>query len=139
MSRYVVDASCIGPLVVPDEAENLLPVVRRTLEQGECSVPAHWSFEVGNLALMAIRRGRASAETVIANLRDLALLPIAVDEISSELAWSRSFALAREHELTVYDAAYLELAQRLSLTLLSMDRHLLAAAARAGISANPQP
>ena len=42
-------------------------------------------------------------------------------------------SLAREHGLTAYDAAYLELAMRLGLPLATGDRDLKSAAARAGV------
>jgi predicted nucleic acid-binding protein len=136
--RYVIDASCVGPLIVPDEAENLLPIVQQALEKGECAVPSHWRYEVGNLSLMAVRRGRARAAEVLASLRDLAQFTLETDDLSPQLAWSRSFELGQRHGLTLYDAAYLELAGRLSLSLLSMDGALVAAAAAEGVLANPE-
>ena len=42
-------------------------------------------------------------------------------------------ALAHEHGLTAYDAAYLELAMRLGLPLATGDRSLAAAARRAAV------
>ena len=137
MIRYVIDASSVAPLVLPDEAENLDPTVAHALANEECVVPAHWRFEVGNLALMAVRRKRIDAQTALANLRDLAEFSIETDPLSSELAWSRSYGLGQQHGLTLYDAAYLELAQREALALLSSDQALLRAAAREGIVTNP--
>lgn len=133
MIRFVVDASSVGPLVVPDEVENLMPAVVEALSDRACIVPAHWRYEVGNLALMAVRKGRADTETVLANLRDLADFAVATDPLSSDLAWNRTHLLAQEHGLTIYDAAYLELAQRQALILLSADKPLLRAAKAAGI------
>jgi predicted nucleic acid-binding protein len=43
-------------------------------------------------------------------------------------------ALARQHALSAYDAAYLELALRLSLPLATLDRRLQAAATAAGVA-----
>ena len=42
-------------------------------------------------------------------------------------------ALARRHRLTVYDAAYLELAQREGVPLATLDGHLAAAATAEGV------
>ena len=137
MIRYVIDASSVAPLVLPDEVENLHPTVAHALASEECIVPAHWRFEVGNLALMAVRRKRMEAQTALANLRDLAEFTVQIDTLSSNLAWSRSYLLGQEHGLTLYDAAYLELAQREALALLSSDQALLRAAAREGIETNP--
>jgi predicted nucleic acid-binding protein len=41
--------------------------------------------------------------------------------------------LARDHDLPVYDAAYLELAMRRNAALASLDRRLQGAAGRAGV------
>lgn len=139
MTRYVVDASSVGPLVVPDEAENLMPSVSLALGNGECIVPAHWPFEVGNLGLTAVRRNRASSEAVLDNLRDLADFGIKIDQLSTELSWNRTFLLAEQHGLSLYDAAYLELAQRMGAVLLTADKALQRAAAREGLKTNPTP
>jgi predicted nucleic acid-binding protein len=137
--RYVVDASSVGPLVVPDEAENLIPAVANGLTDEECIVPAHWHFEVGNLGLMAVRRKRADLQIVLANLHDLAQFKVEIDLPSSELAWTTSIQLAQRYGLTLYDAAYLELARRRALVLLSADGRLLDAAAREGVATNLAP
>lgn len=139
MIRYVLDASCVGPLVIPDEAENLIPVVTGALADESCVVPQHWRFEVGNLAPMAVRRKRVDLPTVRANLHDLSQFQVEIDAVSSELAWTRTILLAEHHGLTVYDAAYLELAQRHGLTLLSSDGRLLCAAAGEGVVTNTTP
>lgn len=139
MTQFVIDASSVGPLVIPDEAENLLPVVADALDGGDCIVPGHWRYEVGNLGLMAVRRKRATIEVVLENLRDLADFDIAIDPLSSELTWSRTLQLAEQHALTLYDAAYLELAQRQGLTLLSADGRLLKAAIAENLRTNSAP
>lgn len=137
MIRYVIDASSVGPLVLPDEAENLLPTVFEALTEEQCLAPAHWRFEVGNLGLMAVRRQRTDLQTVLANLRDLANFVVETDLQSSDLAWTASIQLAQRHGLTLYDAAYLELTQRHALMLLSADRRLIDAALREGLTVNP--
>ncbi len=87
---------------------------------------------------MGLRRGRATNEMVSANLLDLAQFDVATDAVSAELAWTNTFSLAHETGLTIYDAAYLELAKRLNLALLSMDGSLLKAATRLGVATNPK-
>ena len=62
-------------------------------------------------------------------------LPISVDDETALRAWPDTLSLARLHELTVYDAAYLELAVRLGLPLASLDTQLKEAAAAAGVPA----
>ena len=60
-------------------------------------------------------------------LRDISRLAITVDSSPNEI---QVLTLARRHRLTVYDAAYLELALREGLPLATLDE-ALASAARA--------
>ena len=64
-----------------------------------------------------------------AALADLGALDIAVDRETDARAWSATLALADRFRLTLYDAAYLELAARLGLPLGSLDRDLVAVVA----------
>lgn len=60
-------------------------------------------------------------------------LDIAVDSETTVHAWSATLALAERHRLTLYDAAYLELAQRSRLPLATLDRQLREAGVAAGV------
>lgn len=123
----------MGPLLLRDEAKNAIAEVMLAIHRGECLVPVHWRFEVANMVLVAERRGRIDADQARASLEDLDLMPIAIDEASLDYAFVRDGALAREHALTIYDAAYLELALRHGLILISQDADLLAAARSCGV------
>lgn len=135
MIRYVVDASSVGPLLLRDESANAVAEVVRSLARAECIVPAHWRFEVANMVLVAERAGRVDAETALADLSDFAKFAVEVDFASLGAAWDRTYDFARRHKLTIYDAAYLELADRLELILVSLDGQLLAAARAEGVAA----
>src|SRR5438093_1132217 len=78
----------------------------------EILVPAHWPTEVMNGLIMAVRRGRIEQERVARFARDLAALPIRIEAAHAPATWDAVIGVASEHQLTVYDAAYLELAQR---------------------------
>lgn len=67
-------------------------------------------------------------------LRMLAGLPIVVDGQTVARAWAETIALARSHDLSAYDAAYLELAMRRSLPLATLDDKLKSAAGDLGVS-----
>jgi predicted nucleic acid-binding protein len=67
-------------------------------------------------------------------LADLGLLPIRLDPETDRQAWGRTAQLASRHRLTLYDAAYLELAQRRGLPLATLDRELRTAALTEGMS-----
>jgi len=75
-----------------------------------------------------VRRGRHDMAFRDATLADLALLPISIDQDTEAHAWGATFRLAEQHRLTLYDAAYLELAKRRGLALATLDAELRRAA-----------
>jgi predicted nucleic acid-binding protein len=91
-------------------------------------VPTLWPFEVANALLVLLRRKRIIAEECGRALDALGRLPLAVDEQGCRLAFAKTSELAATHGLSVYDAAYLELALRRKLPLASRDEPLCAAA-----------
>lgn len=97
----------------------------------EALVPALWWFEVRNALVSNERRGRLGEADTAIMLRELARLPVSIDRSPEEAS---VLALARRHRLTVFDAAYLELAQREGLPLASLDSALQGAAAASGVS-----
>ncbi len=97
-----------------------------TLNDGGAIVTALWRPVVGNVLLMASRRGRLAIDDIGPRLSTLDQLPIAIDEQTNHHGWSRTPALAQAHRLTLHDA-YSELAQRRALSLASHDRALNAA------------
>jgi len=103
-------------------------VLARVIESGAW-VPGLWRLEIGNVLEMGVRKGRTDAAFRDAALADLALLPISVDPETDRLAWGATVKLAARHRLTLYDAAYLELARRRSLPLATLDAELRVAAA----------
>lgn len=132
MSGFVVDASITAAWVLPDEFHPRAEALKQRLNAEDAHVPAVWPAEVANALLMAERRRRVSAEDVQAALADLRGPGIVIDEADRDRTWTDTIRLAREHRLTVYDAAYLELASRLSLPLATSDKRLGEAAERAG-------
>lgn len=101
-------------------------------------VPSLWFLEVANSLQVAVRRGRISACGRDKALRDLTDLDIVTDPDTVLHAWSATLQLADLYGLTVYDAAYLELAQRLRLPLATLDGALAAAACKAGVPVVPE-
>jgi predicted nucleic acid-binding protein len=91
-------------------------------------MPGLWHLEVANAFQMAVRRQRIDRIYRDASLAELALMPITVDADTNSYAWSTTLRLAERCSLTIYDAAYLELAQRRSLPLATLDKELRAAA-----------
>lgn len=97
-------------------------------------VPALWWYEIANALTSARRRQRLSEADAVRLVELYGQLPLQTDaSLGSESAW-RHHALAIEHGLSAYDAAYLELAQRSGAGLASLDERLCAAARKAGLS-----
>lgn len=129
---FVADASITLAWYLRDENSEVANRVRpRLLHEGIC-VPAHWALEVSNALLAAVRRERMTLQELRALIPDLRLLPELVDSHTDAAAWSATLDLASQHQLTIYDAAYLELALRLALPLATLDRRLHDAALAAG-------
>lgn len=93
--------------------------------------PRTWWYELRNALLVNERRGRISPQQVHDTLADSLALGIELDDAHDE---SLMLDLARRHELTAYNATYLEVALRRSVTLATLDRQLRATAASVGVS-----
>ena len=107
-------------------------VLRRVVVEGGI-VPSLWRLEVANAFQIAIRRRRCDEGYADRSLRYLTELPIVTDDETDGHAWGAIKTLAREHGLSLYDAAYLELALRLQRPLASCDAALIAAAKASGL------
>lgn len=96
-------------------------------------VPSLWRLEVANVLRGAVSRGRCDEAYADRSLERLSRLPIRVDGETDDHAWGRTRALSREEDLTLYGAAYLELAIRRQCPIASQDAALIAAARRHGL------
>lgn len=129
----VLDSSVTLAWIYSDEPT---PAVQSVLAQVTAQgawVPSLWRLEVANVLESGVRRNRTDADFRDATLADLALFPIRCDMETHTQAWSATLRLAERHRLTLYDAAYLELALRLTLPLASLDGDLRAAATRESV------
>jgi predicted nucleic acid-binding protein len=125
----------MGPFFLPDGADDLREDVVAALSAGSVVVPQHWRLEVANLAMTAVRRGRLSDDllpSVMTRLADLmkrlADFIVETDPQTERNAWSATLDLSRRHSLTLYDAAYLELALRTGARIATSDKRLRRAA-----------
>ncbi|MEO8926477.1 MAG: type II toxin-antitoxin system VapC family toxin [Caulobacteraceae bacterium] len=129
----VLDASMSIAWMFEDECTPAARRVMLRVEEGGATVPSLWRLEVANVLRTAVRRGRCDEDFVDRALIDLGGLAIALDRETDARAWSDIRRLSREEGLTLYDAAYLELAIRLDRPLASADGALLDAARRRGL------
>lgn len=98
----------------------------------EAIVPALWHIEIANALLVGERRKVISEAQVIDYLNRLSKLPILTDDVAPANRRELVMGLAREHELTAYDAIYLDLALRTNAALATFDNKLAKAMHRAG-------
>lgn len=128
---FVLDASTALSWHFDDENPDLsLP--ERAFREG-VAVPQHFFLEVANALVRGERRLRTSPERTEVFLARLGDLEAEVDPAAGELVASVLLPLARDHRISVYDAAYLELAGRLGMGLATCDSSLAGAARRVGI------
>jgi len=131
---FVVDASATLAWCFQDEATDWSRALLQRVRDGDSArVPAHWSTEVTNGLLVAFRRKRLTLDDVRGHTGDLQQLPIEAESALQPAAAQLILELAIQHNLTVYDAAYLDLALRLNLPLASLDKDLRKAATAADV------
>lgn len=133
MTALVVDASIIGGILLADEWNEHVPTLLRQFDQSDLAAPAHWAVETANLLTMAMRRGRLSTADRDRLAASAAGLPVTVEEAINAIRQPAILALADETRLTVYDAAYLELAERTGAGLATNDRALADVARARGV------
>jgi predicted nucleic acid-binding protein len=129
----VLDSSVTVAWFFRDEQTEAVREVLSSVTHSSAVVPSLWRIEVANALQTAIRRGRIDTDYRDASIADLAILNIAVDVESDRQVWSTTLKLADRFRLTLYDAVYLELAQRLALPLASLDRQLRGAGDALGL------
>ena len=132
MALSVIDSSLAAAWLLDDEHHPLAEVTFNNLGEDGGVVPMLWHFEIRNTLLMAERRRRITRPGIEECLNELAALPIITDQ-STDLG--TCLELARKHNLTFYDALYLELAVRRNAQLATLDNALAHAADAEGLPA----
>jgi predicted nucleic acid-binding protein len=128
---FVLDASIAGCWFFDDENDVRATTAWNRLEQDRAVVPLQWWFEVRNICLLGERRGRVTEAQTEEFVRELSRFAIDFDSLPDQ---GTVMAAARRHQLTVCDAAYLELAQREGIALATLDRKLAIAARAEGVA-----
>ena len=126
----IVDASFAGAWLLRDETSPDANLILARILRGEESliVPAIWFYEMTNLLIMAARRGRISQKDITVGLDLLNAIPIQAHEHRGKLTLERTARFADRFNLSAYDAAYIELADRLQMSLYSFDGKMRQAA-----------
>lgn len=135
--KVVLDASFAAAWIIPDESSKEAESCLREILNGELEMAttALWHYEMCNLLNSAIRRKRLDEASADLALGLLQLVPSDIHYHQQELWQRRLLILARRFGLSAYEAAYLELADRLQCPLRTNDRTLRAAANQLGLGA----
>ena len=132
---FVADASVAVGWVHPAQATGETAGMLDAITEGSVlEVPALWPLEVANALLALVRRRKLTETERQTGLGWLRGLPLRVDHDMASLAFTTLSELASAQQLSVYDAAYLELARRRKLVLGCKDGPLRSAAKRCGVS-----
>lgn len=132
--RFVLDGSVTLAWLFHDETDPYADAIIARLPAIEMLVPRLWHLEIANVLLVGERRGRCTQADTAAWLSYLSSLPIVMDGATEARAWNDTFNLARQHGLSAYDAAYLELAMREGVALATLDAKLKAAMQAVGVA-----
>ena len=129
----ILDSSVTLAWILSGEITPAVQGVFQEVAASHAWAPSLWRLEIANVLEMGVRRGRHTAKFRDETLDDLAQLPIRTDPETERHAWDATLRLASRHKLTVYDAAYLELALRRGLPLATLDAELRTAAAKQSV------
>lgn len=136
MNLFVLDASVAVAWVAGTPVDPYAGTVQARVQSGwKAIVPSLWQPEVANALLMLERKKVLTSAEANQGLLDLETFLASLAQVDQTSATIRQLAnLARSLQLTVYDAVYLELAQREGLPLATLDGGLKAAGTKAGVS-----
>lgn len=130
----VVDASFIASLFLPDESNAAADKLMVKIKRGGAAAPGLLQLELTNIVLMAKRRKRISGAQLSQLSAAIDQLPVTLHPALTPTQRSEVLAYADKHGLTAYDAAYLELATRLGLSIATLDEALAKAAKAEGVA-----
>lgn len=137
-AEFVLDSSLTMAWCFDDEASPETDEIQDWLTAGaRAFVRTLWHLEIANVFWACERRNGITEADSVRFLAVLEALNIMTDHQTEQHAGQKTLGLARQHGVSVYDAAYLELAMRFGLPLASKDETLRKAAQAVGLSILP--
>jgi len=124
---FVMDATIAASWVLPDENNDLTDSLLTMVQVDGAVVPILFWYEIRHILSVAERQRYITPTDAVSFLHNLERLEIQQRDLGDGEAILR---LARVHQLSVYNAAYLELALRENLPLMTLDRNLAMAAVK---------
>ena len=134
---FVLDNSVALAWCFEDEQTSAVMALLDRVASTGAVAPLLWPVEALNGLIMAERRRRIGPEKRQQLAGLLRSLPVKLDEETATQAWEETARLGEPFRLSIYDAAYLELAQRRRLPLATLDRNLWSAAAAIDLEGLP--
>ena len=130
---FVLDASVALMWCFETDASGYANAVLDSLASATAAAPAIWPLEIGNALIVAERRGLSETADSTRFLSLLRKLPITLEQETPRRMFGEILTLARDQQLSTYDASYLDLAMRSGLPIATRDRALRQAARRCGV------
>ncbi|MFM1856442.1 MAG: hypothetical protein RLZ83_1751 [Pseudomonadota bacterium] len=131
MSAFVLDNSVVSGWLLESQSSAYTDAVAERLRTARAVAPPLLRLEITNVLRTACKRQKLIAAQAHEMLTALAALPIDIDATVPNPA--QILDLALRHDLTAYDAMYLDLALRRALPVATQDLALAHAARAAGV------
>ena len=131
---YVFDSSFIVALIIPDEKSRHISKMYDKIENEDVRFAPHllW-YEIANVFKNLIRRKRYDFDETLQFFPRLEAFDLTCDFLTGAAYSEKLLSLCNEYDLSSYDAAYLELAERKNAVLCTLDEGLRIAAKKHGV------
>ena len=132
---YVLDSSFVAAQIIPDEKDPFVERLYAKIKPDDDKIaPQLIWYEMANLFNNLIRRRRYTYDTAMEFFPFLAGMGLICDNETGTEYSKKLFRLCSDYNISSYDAAYLELAERRKAVLCTMDNNLRAAAKKYGVA-----
>lgn len=134
MKDLVLDSSVALTWCFSDQRCHYGDTILQRLVEQVAIVPTLWWLEIANVTALAERRGGLSRAQRSRFFELLDSLRITTDPVDAPRTLEAVLELALTHQITVYDATFLEVAKRTRTPLATLDEPMRRAATAAGIA-----
>lgn len=131
--QFVLDCSVAMAWCFREERNEYVYGILESLSDWEALVPEIWSLELINARLVAERMKRLKEAETAHFMELIASLPIVKEGVVPLNVEKTLLSIGREHQLSSYDACYLELAIRRAIPLATQDTKLVNACKKSGV------
>jgi len=134
VKNFVIDCSSTLSLFIPDETNRKYrDKIFKLFKEARCVVPSIWLYEVNNVLLSCLKRGRLEKQQTHKIIGSLSKLPLDVESNNLLSLYDDTHDLALENNLSFYDASYVNAAIRNKSSLATLDKKLAACAVKLNI------